>query len=119
MCQMTAMPMTIGLPIRSLIFCLSLLSVMVLSDRRLPCGWPVVMRPEDSLPALSASFASSAALAIADSAAGLTAVQNGLTKKMPSPLSVPTYLPNRVSTSASFGRSTLMPANSSQHGRHQ
>ena len=93
---------------------------MVLSDRRLPRGWPEVILPEDSLPFfLAASFACSATKPTADSAAGLTAVQNGLTKKMPAPLSVPTYLPNRVSTSASFGRSTLMPANSSQHGRHQ
>ena len=42
-------------------------------------------------------------------AAGLKDAQKGLTKKNPSFFRVPTYRPKRVSTRASFGRTTLNP----------
>ncbi len=43
-------------------------------------------------------------------AAGLTLALNGLMQKKPGPLSVPTYVPNSVTTSASSGFSTRRPA---------
>ena len=85
--QMTMMPISIGLPSSSLIFCLELLRVMAFRD-----SFFVFFTVVDAVlpPALpSAREAADALRAERASAPGLTAVTKGLVKKKPGPFRVP------------------------------
>ena len=99
---MTFIPISIGFPRTSFIFCFSFLNVIALSDIFLLIPTTAILI---SLLFLADSLAAFTAL----SYLGLTAVQKGFTKKKPSFLSVPTYLPKKVNTNASLGFITLNP----------
>ena len=97
--------MMIGFPCTSFTFCCALLSVIVLVETFLLVLFFFLEVPLFlALSLTSAAISSRTPLTV-----GLKPVENGLTKKNPSFLIVPWYLPNSVRTRASFGFTILSP----------
>ena len=78
--QITTMPTSMGLPSRSLIFCLPLLWVMAFSEIFLPAAESFLRTPSSALAVTAEGEGAASAAAPAGRALGFTPTQKGLTK---------------------------------------